>query len=127
MGAILNLSIIGMVITFLLGILLAFPTGSTPEDQSLPAQKSEAEFSVDDVHRVGQLFDGGFQSVLDELISHQTNPDFERADSKRQDMMNYASLMAEDFEKFEKTLEDKLNSLEIPELELVDESVETTP
>lgn len=127
MGVILNLSIIGMVITFLLGILLAFPTNSTPESQSLPAQESEGEFSVADVHRLGELFDGGLRSVLDELISHQASPDFDLADSKRQDMMNYASVMAGDFEKFGKTLEDKLNSLEIPDLESVDETAEPAP
>jgi hypothetical protein len=112
MGTILNLSIVGMVVTFLLGVLMAFPLPGGA-DGSYEDGNADEGFSFDRIRRIGELFTGAYTSTLDEMIVHQTAPDYARAEAERQNLVEYSGRLAGDFEEFTSELETEFGSLQI--------------
>lgn len=87
MGLVASLGIMGIVVAFLVGMLSGFPTLDMP----LPGQASAQErgFSVESVHQAAGLFSGSYISLVNEIASFQRDPDYERAELRRQQMVAY--------------------------------------
>jgi hypothetical protein len=109
MGSLLPLSIVGVVVAFLVGILASFPvqgvyTTHDPGDE---------RYSGEAVREAGRLFSGNYMSLIDEIASYQTNPDYCRAEQRRQDMVDMAKTMTGQFEDFSERMEGELDRLGI--------------
>ena len=115
MGTILSLSIAGAVLTFLIGVLASFPVESASTTYDL----TDESYSVEAVNEVGRLFSGNYMSLIDEMIAYQNDPDYNRAEARRQDMMDLGSSLTGRFQQFEQRMEAQLEELntELADLE----------
>lgn len=114
MSLLVNLGMIAMVLTFLLGILSIFP-GRSDAAMTAQAQQVEAapdEFSIDLIEVVGGLLGGSYMSVIDDVSSYQTDPSYERAESRRQEFSAYSGVLVGEFEGFADELTSELDALE---------------
>ena len=107
MGSILPLSIAGIVLAFLIAVLADFPiegavTLRDPGDES---------YSVEAVEEVGSLFTGNYNSIIEEMISYQTDPDYARAEARRQDMLDLGNRLTGDFSDFKTRLDGEFSLL----------------
>jgi Tol biopolymer transport system component len=106
--AFIPLSIIGIVVAFMTGILGNFPfieavTG--PDDES---------YSPEAVETAGKLFSGSYMAVVNELISYQTDPDYERAEAKYEAMKAYAEYLVPKFQDLSDRLQGDFDKLTRP-------------
>ena len=79
MGALTVLALVGMVTAFLIRVLGGFPADGSPASIPASAHKEES-YSADEAT---QLFSSKYMSVVDEIISFQTDPDLHRAEARR--------------------------------------------
>ena len=110
MGFATALSVLAMVGSLLVGILAGFPvsdSGPSPYQDNAVAGEIFDETSV---HQGATRFAGVYTSVIDELMSFQRVPDYERAESRRQEMTEYAAA-ADSLNTFSNMLEGKLHEL----------------
>ena len=114
MSLLFNLSIIGMVLTFLVGVLVTFPGQPSDPDQ-FASSTADNQFDIEKVNDIAELFAGSYLSVVNDISSHQIDPDFQRADAKREELTAYGNTLAGDFDGFQEMLTEQLNQLEIPE------------
>jgi len=108
MTAIIPLGIVSLVLSFLIGITGSFPgVGSDVE-----AINAEVEWNTaGSAEAVGSLFIAGFTGVIDDIMSHQANPDYERAEAKRVEMLGFAEALIPQFEDLSQELTKKLETL----------------
>ena len=128
MSLLVNLGMIAMVLTFLLGILSAFPgrSDATTTAQVQQVEAASDEFSIDLVEVVGGLLGGSYMSVIDDVSSYQTDPNFERAESRRQEFSEYSDVLVGEFEGLVDELTSELDDLQTDQAEL-EASLEATP
>ena len=110
MGFATALSVLAMVGSLLVGILAGFPvsdSGSSPSQENAVAGEIFGDMSV---HQGMTRFAGVYTSVIDELISFQRAPDYQRAELRRQQMTEYAAA-AGSLNTFSNMLEGKLHEL----------------
>ncbi len=96
MGAIITLSTIGVVTAFLIRILSGFPF----EGVTTTVDPNDEGYSVESVEEVGSLFTGNYMALIDEIVAYQTNPDYDKAEARLQDMTSLASTMQGDLQQF---------------------------
>ena len=118
MGSIIPLSLAGIVLAFLIAVLADFPIESAvtlrdPNDES---------YSAEAVGEFGRLFTGNFNAIIEELISFQTDPDYARADARRQEMVDLGNRLTGDFSDFGTRMEGEFSLL----IELADELASST-
>lgn len=115
MGLVLNLSLLGMVVAFLVGVLVAFP-GAGHEREAATDGPVDDDFNVERVHEAAGLFAGSYRAVVDEIISFQQDPDLQRAESRRREMVHYGRHVMERLDILEGRLSERLDQLEIHKL-----------
>ena len=83
MGSVITLSIVGMVQAFLIAVLADFPI----EEALTLYDTNDESYNVEAVQEVGNLFTGNVTSLIDEMVSYQTDPNYARAEARREDMV----------------------------------------
>ena len=101
MGSIIPLSIAGVVLALLIAVLADFPI----EGATTLRDPNDESYSVEAVDEVGSLFTGNYNSIIDELVSYQTDPDYARSEARRQDMLALGSRLTGDFSDFKTKLD----------------------
>ncbi|MCH8870013.1 MAG: hypothetical protein IIC23_09455 [Chloroflexi bacterium] len=121
MGSIIPLSIAGVVLAFLIAVLADFPI----ESAFTLRDSSDESYSVEAVEEVGSLFTGNYNAIINELVSYQTNPDYARAEARRQDMLDLGNRLTVNFTDFQTRLESEFDIL-MAQAEELESSTETT-
>ena len=122
MGLAVILGIIGMTVAFIIGVMMQFPYTSVTTTFD-PADES---YSVEAVEEAGRLFSGNYMAMVDDISSYLADPDYERADSRRVEMLALANALTVDFQAFETKLKGEMDKV-VAEHEALEESVEPTP
>ena len=107
MGSVITLGIVGMVLAFLIAVLADFPI-----DEALAlCDTNDESYSVEAVHEVANLFTGNVTTLIDEMVSYQTDPNYARAEARRQDMVDLGYRLTDDFSGFQAKMEGELSLL----------------
>ena len=122
MGIAVVLGLIGITVAFIIGVMMNFPyagvsTNFDPNDET---------YSVEAVEEAGRLFSGNYMAMVDDISSYLEDPDYERAESRRLEMVGLASTLTMDFQAFEAKMKGKLNKV-VAEHEALEDSIEPTP
>ena len=89
MSVAIPLSIVGIVVAFMINVLGGFPISAGPSASPAVSGPIDEAYSTEAVDSAFKLFSGTYMSVIDELVSFQRDPDYERAERRRQDMVGY--------------------------------------
>ena len=103
-------SIMGMVVAFLISVLGSLPLSGSP---STTTGTTDESFNVEQVHRAAGLFSSSYTSLIDEMISYQRDPDYQRAESRRRELAEVGATLVGDFQVFEGELTGMLGDLTI--------------
>ena len=107
MGIVTSLSIIGTVLTFIVGALGGFPLA----DLGSGAPNEDPSYGTEAVHRAAESFSGTYTSIIDDLVSFQKDPDYERAETRRQELVAFSTSLGRDFQDLETRLRGELDGL----------------
>ena len=110
MSIALVFSIMGMVVAFLISVLGSLPLSGPASAATGTADES---FEVEQVHKAAGLFSNAYTSLIDEMISHQRDPDYQRAESRRRELAEVGATLIGDFQEFEGRLTGMLGELTI--------------
>ena len=115
MKAILVLGLVSLVVTFLIGLLGAFPLNGAADDATIQATGVEntSRLDIAAIKEVGERFSFAYHSVVDDIASFQQNPSVEQAEARRQAFVGYAQLASQRYQDFAETLQDRLDELTI--------------
>ena len=110
MGVATTLGIVGIVVAFMISVLGSIPVAA---DNDVPLVDSaiDESHSVEAVHEAAGMFSSRYRSMIDEIISYQTNPSYQRAESRRQEMETASAAIVGKFKELEVTLRSKLAGL----------------
>ena len=122
MGLAVILGIIGMTVAFIIGVMMQFPYTSV----TTTFDPADETYSVEAVEEAGRLFSGNYMAMVDDISSYLADPDYERADSRRVEMLALANKLTVDFQAFETKLKGEMDKV-VAEHEALEESVEPTP
>ena len=111
--AVLVLGLISLIVTFLIGVLSAFPLSGAAVDTSIPPSATESTLSLDveAVEEVGERFSTAYHSLLEDIISFQHDPSLARAEARRDEFVSYAQQVIQLNQDFAQKLGDKLDGL----------------
>ncbi len=90
MGVTITLGLIGIIVAIIIGVMASFPV---PIDEVIPFDPNagiDESFSEEKVGPAGALFVNSYTKVIDEVVSFQTDPDYVRADVRRQEFIGLA-------------------------------------
>ena len=121
MTSIISLSMIAIIVAFLIGVLSGFPMPDMTAASLESQQPVDESFSVEAVHEVAGLFSSSYTSLIDNLISFQTDPDYARAERSREDMTDFGISLIGKFQDFEGRLQGELDILTAESDALADE------
>ena len=122
MGLAVILGIIGMTVAFIIGVMMQFPYTSV----TTTFDPADETYSVAAVEEAGRLFSGNYMAMVDDISSYLADPDYERADSRRVEMLALANTLIVDFQAFETKLKGEMDKV-VAEHEALEDSVEPTP
>lgn len=111
MMALLPTGILSLTLAFLVGILGGFPNlggeASTIEVDTVQANGSTLETAEE----VADKFLSGYTSIIDGMMMHLENPDYEMAEEQRQAMVAYAEALQPQFQEFSEQLQERLDTI----------------
>ena len=110
MTAAIPVALIGVVMTFLMGVLGYVPIPGLA--QASPNEDLSQLSNEDAVHGTMVRFGSAYSAVIDDMLAHQKNPDYARAEKARQEMTTYAALLSGKFRELETVMRGKLAELE---------------
>ncbi|MCH8061302.1 MAG: hypothetical protein IH861_02235 [Chloroflexi bacterium] len=122
MGLAVILGIIGMTVAFIIGVMMQFPYTSV----TTTFDPADETYSVEAVEEAGRLFTGNYMAMVDDITSYMTDPDYERAEARRGEMLALANTLVLDFQAFETRLKGELDKV-LAEQEALEASIEPTP
>ena len=122
MGLAVILGIIGMTVAFIIGVMTQFPYTSV----TTTFDPADETYSVEAVEEAGRLFSGNYMAMVDDISSYMADPDYERAESRRVEMLALAESLTVDFQAFETRLKGELDKV-VAEHEALEASIEPTP
>lgn len=97
MNTLLPLGIMSLVLGVLLGALVEFPMVSAQTIEAGDGTASDFTL-IKDAEEVGARFSLGYIQVIDDLASFGTDPDYTRAEERRETMADYADSLIPRFE-----------------------------
>lgn len=103
----ITLGVIGMVVTFLVAVLGAFPLSSGASNADIYPNDDNAN----SVERAGDMMLSSYTDIINDLVSFQDNPSLERAEARKNAFINYAQNTEERFKVFHQTLGSKMDEL----------------
>ncbi|MCH7745786.1 MAG: hypothetical protein IIC84_06915 [Chloroflexi bacterium] len=126
MTSIITFSIMGIIVAFLIGVLSSFPMPDMTVVSLDSQQAVDESFSVEAVNEAAGLFSSSYMSLIDNLITFQTDPDFARAESNREDMTDFSISLIGELQDFEDRLQGELGILTAESDALADELSDET-
>jgi len=105
MSAALPLSIVGIVITFLIGVLWYFPLPGATNGFPEGAAPIDETYSVERIHTAANMFSASYFSIVNDLVSYQKNPDYQQAEARYQEMVAYGHSLLPRFQDLEDRLQ----------------------
>ena len=124
--SIITFSIMGIIVAFLIGVLSSFPMPDMTVVSLDSQQAVDESFSVEAVNEAAGLFSSSYMSLIDNLITFQTDPDFARAESNREDMTDFSISLIGELQDFEDRLQGELGILTAESDALADELSDET-
>ena len=98
MTSLIPIGVISMVIAFLISVMGGFSAIIGP---SIETQATSAQIGVSGTQAVANematKFLGGYTSILDGLMAYQDNPDYEKAEATRQELVAFAESLVSQF------------------------------
>lgn len=109
----ITLSVIAVVISFILGVLGAFPLsdGSTIGSAAPGDDGGSSTFDSANVQQAGDNLLLGYTDIINDIASFQKNPDLERAEARKRAMTEYAEGLLGRYEGLSNDLSDKMDEL----------------
>ena len=104
------LGTIGMVAALIIRVAAAFPGADPGVGNEQVAGPVPAD-AAGEFRQAVAASSNAFERIIDDLISHQTEPDYERAVATRDDMVRVSDLLMGDLQALEETLLDDLEGL----------------
>lgn len=98
-----------LVLGFLSSSLGLFPIGDVAANTEEITE--ETPFSREAVQQTADQFNGMYTTLIDDIASFAGNPDLALAQSRRDEMMAYASVLSDNLNVFADTLQGRLNEL----------------
>ena len=89
-----DLGIIGTVVAAVASIYSVLPGEGFNEPVPAPSDAPAAANVLASAHLAGGLFSNGIVSIVDELASFQTDPDYERAEARLAEMETIGNRLA---------------------------------
>ncbi len=122
MGQAIRLGLIATTVAFIIGVMMQFPytnvmTNFDPADET---------HSAEAVEESGTPFSSNYMAMLDDISSYLADPDYERAESRRVEMLGLANTLTLHFEAFESGQKEETDKF-VAEQEALEASVEPTP
>ncbi len=116
------LGLIGMTVAFIIGVMMQFPYTSV----TTTFDPTDETYSVEAVDEAGRLFSGNYMAMVDDISSYLEDPDYERADARRAEMLGLANRLTVDFQAFETKLKGEMDKV-VADHEALEASIEPTP
>ena len=126
MTSIVTFSMMGIIVAFLISVLSSFPMPDMTVVSLDSQQAVDESFSVEAVNEAAGLFSSSYMSLIDNLITFQTDPDFARAESNREDMADFGISLIGELQDFEDRLQGELGILTAESDALADELSDET-
>ncbi len=79
-----------------------------------PASAQDEAYSVEAVHRASGLIAGSYMSLVDEIASFQQDPDYQRAELRRQQLVAYGQSRMPRLQGLEQRLQGEAERLGAP-------------
>jgi hypothetical protein len=111
MGVALNLSLLAAGLSMLIGILGAFSLSDTSASAAEEAVAAGEIYTESNARNAGTMFAGMYTSMLDEVIANQRDPDYDRIETQRQELIDGAVWAADKLEVFAASFEGLLGEL----------------
>ena len=111
MGTVTTLGIAGMVVAFLVSVLGSFPGANGASQSAESGLIEDGTFTVEAVNKAGNMLSQRYVSLIDEMVSFQTDPDCRRAELAREEMARAATTITGMFGDFRDGLQGELNDL----------------
>ena len=113
MTSLLPIGLISLVLGFLVSVMGGF-SASAATTTTVPATVEQADtVSTGAAEEMGRKFLGGYTSIIEGLMEHQANPDYERAERARQEMVDLAEALVPQFQGLADQMQEKLDDLNI--------------
>lgn len=113
MTSLIPIGLIALVLGFLVSVMGSF-SASAATTTTAPTTVEQAEtVSTGAAEEMGSKFLGGYTSIIEGLMEHQANPDYERAERSRQEMVNLAEALVPQFQGLADQMQEKLDDLNI--------------
>ena len=94
-----------------MGILGGFPPFGG-DAATLEAGTVQADGStIEAAEEVGEKFLTGYTSIIDGMMMHLENPDYETAEEQRQAITAYAEALQPQFQEFSEELQERLDTI----------------
>ena len=110
MKSIIVLGIMALVLGSLAGALAGFPLPGAVAG-SPPQPATGGEFSAQAVEEVADSFSASYTSVVEDLVSFLRDPDSQRAEQRREVMVDYARSLIPHFQGLAQQMEGELDGL----------------
>lgn len=111
MMVLLPTGILSLTLAFLISILGGFPTLDS-EAATIEAGTVQANGStIEAAEEVGEKFLFGYTSIIDGMMMHLENPNYETAVEQRDAMVAYAEALQPQFQEFSEQLQERLDSI----------------
>ena len=124
--SIITFSMMGIIIAFIISVMSSFPMPDMTVVSLDSQQAVDESFSVEAVNEAAGLFSSSYMSIIDNLITFQTDPDFARAESNRDDMADFGISLIGELQDFEDRLQGELGILTAESDALADELSDET-
>ena len=124
--SIITFSMMGIIVAFIISVMSSFPMPNMTVVSLDNRQTVDESFSVEAVNEAAGLFSSSYMSLIDNLITFQTDPDFARAESNREDMTDFSISLIGELQDFEDRLQGELGILTAESDALADELSDET-
>ncbi len=109
------LAIISIVLSFIMGVLDAFPFADAANSgQEYMHVSGDSDHPAGEVVAVSNQFSLCYRDIIEDIASFQDNPSLERANARKEAFTGYAEELKGSYEGFAEDLSRKLDTVAIP-------------
>ena len=100
MTAFLPLGILGLGLAFILGVLNGFPVPNIPVYDPVDVAALDETYDPATAQKAADRFGAVYEALINDILSFQKNPDFQRAESRKLAMLAFGNQTATDLDIF---------------------------
>ena len=119
MTAFVPLGILGLGLAFILGILNGFPVPNIPLYDPVDVNALDETYDASTARQVADRFGAVYEALINDILSFQQNPDFQRAESRRLAMLAFGNQTSTDLDIFARRLQSRFGELSMQPSELM--------